>query len=242
MSDELTRWYEEYKSVHGDAGYCMEKMKDTSRVKFLTQYIRKLVPKGGKILDVGCGDMYLSTILPEYEWVGIDIAPDVSNMKAIKQDLMVPPYPFPDKTFDAVVCSEVLEHVWDLRVVNAEVKRLLKPNGVYLMSTPNFDHIDHTLSGYRELLFNPVYTHQFEHIRQYNYDVHKKLLEEEGFKIEESIGADAHFTKFFAEPRKILYVFLNEQLKLNLDLGQVDQVLGACFPKVSHTIIFVSRA
>lgn len=242
MADEINKHYEEYKAKYGDEGYRMEKMKETSRVLFLKEYISRLVPKGGRILDVGCGDMYLAKELPDYDWVGVDIAPDMSDGRALKQDLMETPYPFPAQSFDAAVCSEVLEHLWDLRVVNLEMKRLLKPGGHYIMSTPNFDHIDYTLSGYREILFDPSFTHQFEHIRQYNFEVHKRFLEEVGFTIIEHTGADAHFSKFFDKPRRVLYSFFNRTLQVPMNVGQIDQLLGTCFPLISHTVMIISKA
>lgn len=234
MSD-LNTYYERYKQTYGAEGYRMERAKDTSRVQLLVEFVTKHVPKGGKVLDVGCGDMYLSRLLPEYDWTGIDIAPDMSNGKAVKHDLMQAPYPFEARSFDGVVCSEVLEHLWDLRVVNKEVKRLLKTTGVYIMSTPNFDHLDYMLTHYRGLLFNPEESHLFEHIRQYNYDVHKRHLTEAGFNILDYTGADAHFTVMFQEARQELSKLLG------ITVFEADKILGRCFKKFSHTIMFVSR-
>ena len=43
----------------------------------------------------------------------------------------------PDATFDGVVCSSVLEYVSDPRAALVELWRLLKPNGLLLVSVPN---------------------------------------------------------------------------------------------------------
>lgn len=238
---ELNTHYETYKATHGDKAYRMANALDTSRVKFLVNFIQKHVKPGGKILDVGCGDMSLSKILPEYEWVGVDIAPDMSEGRAVKHDLMVRPYPFESRSFDAVVCTEVLEHVWNLETVHLEARRLLKDDGTYIISTPNFDNIDHHLSGFREVMYDTTFTHLAEHIRFYNEPTHRKFLERSGFKVAETVGADAHYQKFFQEGRGVLSAVLNQQFKIPIDVGSVDQILGMMFPNWSHTIVLVSK-
>ena len=46
--------------------------------------------------------------------------------------------PFPDATFDRVICAEVLEHVPDDRVAMAEIARVLKPGGTAAVTGPRF--------------------------------------------------------------------------------------------------------
>lgn len=244
MSD-LSKYYENYHRELGENAYTLAKAGRNDRVAYLCQYIEQYIPKGGKILDVGCGDMHLSTLLPNYEWVGIDVAKDAVGTKAysfIKHDLMYAPYPLQSHSFDGAICSEVLEHVWDLRIVNQEVKRLLKPGGHYIMSTPNFDNIDHILSSYREILFNTAHTHLFEHIRFYNYDNHKQFLESAGFKIVSHTGTESNYVKFFDQPRNVLYQILTKTFNLNIEPVVIDMILGQMFSKCNHTIMIVSKA
>ncbi|MBM3674046.1 MAG: class I SAM-dependent methyltransferase [Actinobacteria bacterium] len=44
--------------------------------------------------------------------------------------------PFPDASFDRVVCSEVLEHLWDFRQAISELVRVLKPGGRMAVTVP----------------------------------------------------------------------------------------------------------
>lgn len=44
--------------------------------------------------------------------------------------------PFPDHSFDAVICSEVLEHIPDYQRMLAEAKRVLAPGGILAISVP----------------------------------------------------------------------------------------------------------
>lgn len=239
--NEMERYYEEYHKEKGANAYTMGRVKDTSRVLTLISWIKEYAKPGDRILDVGCGDMYLASQLPEYQWTGIDLTTEPSQGKAIKHDLAVTPYPFPEGSFELVVCSEVLEHCWDIVKIQKEVARLIKKNGTYLLSTPNFDWMDHHISSFRQLLFDPVKPHLYEHIRQYNFPVHAKFLDQAGFDIVTKTGADAHYGDFFAGPRRVLSTILNQSFDIYLDGGQVDQILGEMFPLCSHTIMIVAR-
>lgn len=46
--------------------------------------------------------------------------------------------PFPDNSFDRVICSEVLEHIIVYERVLAEIDRVLKPGGLLAVSVPRF--------------------------------------------------------------------------------------------------------
>ena len=46
--------------------------------------------------------------------------------------------PFPDASFDKIVCSEVLEHIPDYRQAVAEIERILKPGGTLAVSVPRY--------------------------------------------------------------------------------------------------------
>lgn len=242
MSDEMLDYYKRYFKDHPEDGYMMGKIWDSSRVRFLKQFIEQYVPADGKILDIGCGDQFLAKELPQYKWQGIDInTTNAVNAPVVEQDLMKTPYPFPDAEFHAIVCSEVLEHVWDLRIIEQEMRRLIKPQGTLIISTPNYDNIDYIMANYRQLLFDPEWSHSFEHIRQYNLQSHRKFLEEAGFEVINYCGADAQMAGFYQEPRAILQSILKETFNIKLSPGQVDQILGMMFKKISPSIIVVAR-
>lgn len=52
-------------------------------------------------------------------------------------DLNTHPLPYQDASFDLVTCSEVLEHVENYRAVLREIRRVLKPGGLMVVTTPN---------------------------------------------------------------------------------------------------------
>jgi ubiquinone/menaquinone biosynthesis C-methylase UbiE len=74
--------------------------------------------------------------------------------------------PFPEKSFDVVICFEVIEHLDNPRLFLSESKRVLRSNGIFLCSTPNAErlkmlHVD-SLSAY--------------HKREYSVDEFSQLL------------------------------------------------------------------
>ena len=109
------------------------------------KYLRSLIiGRGLKILDVGCGSGLNSKKLSFYDHkiIGIDISSEAikkykkKNFKGYVADV-TKGLPFRKNTFDAILCSEVIEHVVDTNVFLNELNRVLKKNGKLFLSTPN---------------------------------------------------------------------------------------------------------
>jgi len=99
-----------------------------------------------KILDLGCGDGVLSYLLYRagFKVTGIDVDELGINL-AIKQHnkrktscifSCMSSSELPDSSFDAIVCSDVIEHVDDAHQLIGDIQRILKPGGVAIISTP----------------------------------------------------------------------------------------------------------
>jgi len=100
-----------------------------------------------KALDVGCGEGGLTRMLWEkgYKSFGIDV--DQEKIETAKkrfgatelnfemQDAAA--LKFPDKSFDLVLCLELIEHIDDPEGLLIEIARVLKPGGTLVISTPN---------------------------------------------------------------------------------------------------------
>jgi SAM-dependent methyltransferase len=99
-----------------------------------------------EIADVGCGTGAILNQLgnPERN-VGIDLAPEAISFCRQRglnnvQQGDIHALPFPDASFDAVICSSVLYHQWvgDVGDAVSEMYRILRPSGVLLINVPAF--------------------------------------------------------------------------------------------------------
>ncbi len=103
------------------------------------------------VLDLGCGPGNLLEQLPGRRVVGLDLS---ESLLALAQkrvqghprfELIKAPaetIPFPDATFDRIVCSEVLEHVESPSIVVTEIKRVAKPGARVVLTLPNEELIN----------------------------------------------------------------------------------------------------
>lgn len=101
-------------------------------------------PSGLEILDVGCGAGNMIHHLSRYGHVrGIEIDPrpvKIAQSRGydVRQADAAKGIPFTDATFDLVTALDVIEHVEDDAAVLTQARRVLKPGGRLLVSTPAF--------------------------------------------------------------------------------------------------------
>ena len=103
------------------------------------------VGRGGRVLDIGCRSGSLTKYYIEgNDVVGVDVDRDALKLfrerlglEAHWLDMDRDPLPFPDSSFDVVVCTEVLEHLRFPATALAEIRRVLRPTGRLVGSVPN---------------------------------------------------------------------------------------------------------
>ncbi len=124
---------------------------ETIEAEHLARYrwASQLVPGRTRVLDAGCGMAYGTALLAASgaaETVGVDLAEEV--LDGVRQDMPagvvllagdVRRLAFDDGIFDLVVCFEVIEHVSEPGQVLDELRRVLAPDGVLVISSPNRD-------------------------------------------------------------------------------------------------------
>src|SRR5215470_7722734 len=109
---------------------------------------------GRETLDIACGAGYGSALLARHaaKVVGADLSQEaidharttyasVANLAFTRADCSS--LPFPDASFDAVVSFETIEHISAQEKFLAEVRRVLRPEGLFVLSSPNkFEYTD----------------------------------------------------------------------------------------------------
>ena len=105
------------------------------------EVLRTLPKPDSRVLDLGCGRCYLRHHLPEtIEYTGVDVVQyeemPSETMFAL-HDVQTPGIPFPAASFDIVIACEVVPCIENPRVIAREAARLLAPNGIFIVTSPN---------------------------------------------------------------------------------------------------------
>lgn len=118
-----------------------------SRIKALVSVIKK-TKEPIKLLDIGCYDGHIGLLLKKQfgkncEIFGIDTATNsimLARQKGIEAKVcnVADGISFEADMFDYVFAGEIIEHLYDTDFFMREVKRILKPDGILILTTPNF--------------------------------------------------------------------------------------------------------
>ena len=148
-----------------------------------------------KIFEFGfdnyvCGDLFTE---------GYSYPSHVLNMSILD-------IPYPENTFDLVICNHVLEHVKDDDFAMKEILRVLKTGGQAILQVPISSILPETFEDYkitdpkqREIVFG-----QFNHIRIYGQD-YTKRLEKSGFSVNQ-INISSEYVKYGLNINEDLFI------------------------------------
>jgi ubiquinone/menaquinone biosynthesis C-methylase UbiE len=169
---------------------------EQDREKWISETLQK-IPKGLTILDAGAGESqfkkycshlkYISQDFGQYNGTG-DIGLQEGSWDNTKLDIVsdITAIPLPDGAVDAVLCTEVFEHIPDPLSALKEFKRLVKPGG-YLIITAPFASLTH---------FAPY--HFASGFSRFFYEKH---LPENGFAIGD-LALNGNYFEFLAQENR----------------------------------------
>jgi 2-polyprenyl-3-methyl-5-hydroxy-6-metoxy-1,4-benzoquinol methylase len=105
---------------------------------------------GGKLLEIGCANGAYLTLMRNAGWNVYGIEIEAAAARYAREELSlnvrndtadVALADFPDNHFEAVTMWHVLEHMYDPSAVLAEIYRVLKPGGVFMLEVPNVNSL-----------------------------------------------------------------------------------------------------
>jgi len=132
--------------------------------------------KNKKVLDLGAGYGALSFILKKQfkNITAADLHPEnfkLKEIKCVKTDINKK-FPFKNDSFDVVCCAEVVEHIKTPWQLIDECFRILKKDGILILSTPNnenwYSRLQFLFSGTLTNFPGPAYNRD----RSLNWDSH----------------------------------------------------------------------
>jgi len=106
--------------------------------KYAEYIYKSFFKKTGKLLDIGCGRGYYIDAFNKlgFETGGCDV--EVVREDVIQVNLEKSKLPYEDNTFDFVFSKSVIEHIKNTDNYLSEIKRVLKPDGMLFLMTPNW--------------------------------------------------------------------------------------------------------
>jgi SAM-dependent methyltransferase len=156
-------------------------------------------PAGKRVVDLGSSRGLFLARFPQSERLGIEIDPEERRrgtghgvdaaehfINAFDGNRLTARLPFEDELADVVLAGEIIEHIVDTETFLREIRRVLRPGGAAVLSTPNILWWKHRLAllagRYPDALdYRTRYGDDFGHVRIFTPKLLHSLLEETGF-------------------------------------------------------------
>jgi 2-polyprenyl-3-methyl-5-hydroxy-6-metoxy-1,4-benzoquinol methylase len=156
----------------------------------LARYLNHKIPPGGDVLDLGCGtgDFLRQLSNGERNLWGSDLSDSsieianerCKNVPGFIGAMKTPKLIGISKKFDVITVTEVIEHLYDkeLKSLVNDIKRLLKPNGIVVFTTPNNEDL---ALNYVYCPESRKYFHRWQHVRTWNRLTISEFLSKSNF-------------------------------------------------------------
>ncbi len=210
------------------------------RMKLLKRLFNKHLKDNEMVLDAGSGVSIFSLL---YEAIPFKVfAVDLKfqgaeekkdNIFYIKAN--VEKLPFKNNFFDFSYSGEVIEHIYSPLNFLKEISRVTKPDGIFVITTPNAERLINRVRGFRLPL-------SAEHVNEMNLAELEKLLEQAGFEVLEKKGI---YIELFLNYLKSEDTYDIIQSKLNKPffkpIMKILMKAGEYFPQYALDLIIVSK-
>ena len=242
---EVLRSY--YHRVHAGHGYTPSEPflfeLHAAMLRRLERLFLAHIAPGARVLDAGCGRSLFTEI--GRRWPFTIVAADVDHDLLLSRQREHPevrwvvgdayPLPFATGGFDALFAGELVEHLRDPGAGVAEFRRVLKPGGTLILTTPNRLRLAN-LADRSERPYSP------DHLSELSYDEARALLAREGFEIVESTGVHLELLLNWLSPMpKLDRLQRRWNRPWAIPLMRACLALGALAPRYSLDLIFVAR-
>ena len=152
---------------------------------FAYKFATDQIPENSFILEIGSGSGFGTKVLFQHtqKIIGLDVDKNIieyASRKYGSENCVFKRYsglkiPYSDSTFDAVVSFQVIEHIQNDIGIISEIYRVLKDNGIFILTTPN--------RIFRGLRSDQKPLNKF-HVREYSVEELDALLKNKFLNIE----------------------------------------------------------
>ncbi|HKY71743.1 MAG TPA: class I SAM-dependent methyltransferase [Nitrospira sp.] len=177
------------------AHHAEEPVADFPRIEKIVRALSMTPP--GRLLDVGYSAGGFADALVEMGWdcTGLDINQRRhSRVKTIQCDLNEG-FPVEADGYDLVTAGEIIEHMIDESAFLAECRRVLRPHGRLVLTTPNLSYLVN-----RFLVFagrTPMFVYAPYHYHFHTYRTLVHLVETNGFEVERVSASHVLYSRRF---------------------------------------------
>ena len=159
------------------------------------------------IMSIGCqkDDPLARKLREKHNIVTLDITKNADIMADLNKGI-----PVKSESYGLVVAGEIIEHLYDTQFVLREINRVLKKDGILILSVPNICSMRNRAKVL--LGFLPRSCAKDEHIRDFNLQFMKDHLQKSGFKIISQKGDGVWFRNRNIIPSKLCPASIGEHL------------------------------
>lgn len=201
------------------------KIENNPRFRKIWKYISYNCEPKGKILDIGCTNGIFSEILIKkgFNCFGLEIM-DQAIKEAEKKGLRVrkgsflDKFPFNSNMFDIVFAGDTIEHTIDDGAFLKEIHRVLKKDGLMILTTANLVSLGNRLLILLGKL--PRFVYSEFHYKIYTPDLLKSKIVKSGFEIQKVDSS---------------YVIIS--MIFNKFIGRIGEWFGSQIPELGEGLI-----